>query len=155
MWGKLIEIIVQLIKEKPRSDLLVDLLWLRSSMHNCITQYRKVAIMNKVRVAGLLVGRRNFNKWRESIYEFGAALRNLDDVLGIYSSDALRECEAFFAADSEEQNRKYLSLTEHNYEAALAGLDDFIKQTFKPEEVMRASQALEEDKLRKYRKGPM
>jgi hypothetical protein len=154
MWGKLIDIIVQLIKEKPRSDLLVDLLWLRSSMHNCITQYRKVAIMNKVRIAGLLVGRRNFRKWGESIYEFGAALRNLEDVLGIYSSDALRECENFFHVDSEEQFRRELSLTEGNYDAALARLDDFIKQTFKPEEVMRASQALQEDKLRKYHQGP-
>ena len=148
MWSKIIEIIEKRWREKPRRDLVRNILEFRYSLIICQINFNKYNDQRKEELKW---------EWWDSIQNLIYALIKIDHVLSIFSPVA-KEHIGRYLADEMSQieigatfatiamdvgglpwNIRRMELpNEPNLDPVIQKIDEFIRDKFKPEEIQSA-----------------
>jgi len=155
MWPKIIDLIINWLKSKPRSDLTTHIMTLRDAMRDCHETYLR---FSDAKAEGdQAVIDQSYLEWRAAFGILDTAVAKVDDVLHIFGKEAHREVQRYLLSESKpcaedgyavsaamvqllrEKPRDPQATTgKAEFADALDKLDAFISSTFKPEEVIAA-----------------
>ena len=159
MWPKIIDLIIAWLKSRPRTELTQQILELRDAMRHCHHAYVQFSEAKETRDQAAIDMR--YQEWRGAFGVLDTAVANVDEVLHIFGKDAREQVNSYLISEQEpcpEDGRavsagivELLNEMPENprattgtveFEDALTTLDEFIRNTFKPEEVVAAKRPL-------------
>lgn len=153
MWSTLVGLIERWWREKPRLDVVRSVVCLRDAMEACeksYEDYRTAKVSKTQDKATDFFDRRRV--WERNVQSLTAQVVALGKVLQIFSPELYREImdysgdeadtlaeDALYKVADEMKEEPEIDITHvvltDNYRKALAELDAFIRENFKPEEV--------------------
>lgn len=147
MWSTIVEILERAWRERPRKELIRGLLDLRDAMLRCQESYTGFRSGVSDRAQARIL-------WVRSVQQLAFAVREIDQVLTIFSPKARQHIKLYMSDEmSEAQSSSVLAVAAMDlgstawkasndlgeaFCSALAGLDTFVRENFKPEEIHSA-----------------
>lgn len=158
MWTKLIDLILQWWKDKPRKDLVASVVHLRDKMQNCQQWYEKYQSAKEKGDVEKMSYPNPRVEWVRAVGDLGDAIEELDGLFAIFSPEARRQLQSYRWLESLEliaegvlgTTSEALGTRETDidivqgqlsptFKAALDTLDSFIRSTFKVDEIYAVS----------------
>lgn len=155
MWGIVIGLIERWWREKPRKDVVFEVVRLRDAMIECQRSYVRYKKASK-EVRSERLPRSPYRRWVSSVIILADRLEHLDGVLSIFSPEAHAAIKDFSILESREVTTlarlemtaralqepldldiKYVTMNA-GFTKALDQLRTFIAANFKPEEIHKA-----------------
>lgn len=159
MWPKIIDLIINWLKTKPRSDLMIQVMTLREAMHDCHETYLRFS--NAKAQGDQAVIDQSYREWRGAFGMLDTAVAEVDDVLHIFGKEARRKVQMYLLSESkpcaedgyavsaamvqllrEEPRDPQATTGNAEFADALHKLDEFISGNFEPEEIVAAKQSV-------------
>lgn len=155
MWPKIIKLIIDYLKSRPRADLTAKVLALRDAMRDCNSSYVRFAAAKSR--GGQSAIDASYRDWRGAFGILDTAVAEVDDVLDIFGPEARSQVNMYLMSESvpcaedgyavsaaivhlldEPPGDPQATTGKVEFSDALDTLNRFIAANFKPEEIIAA-----------------